>query len=184
MLYKMTKTMKYIVGILISLLLLIGILCKDLFKATFSDSYELEFKVASEQGYHGVFLGNYSSQRERLRSANMILVTGSEVIVSVTYPLNLPAKFKVKSDYGFTRLELVDAIFDTYQRVYFEEEKTSDISVIPIGERMEKIGLINRNSTNGKYRIWGHDLQDLVLEGAHIYKNEDGSVQVNLYVGS
>ncbi|SMF48899.1 hypothetical protein SAMN02745866_03204 [Alteromonadaceae bacterium Bs31] len=180
----MAKTMKYIFGILISLILLTGFLCKDLLKATFSGSYEIEFEVSSEQGSHGVFLGNYTSQRERLRAANMIVVTSNEVIVSVTYPLNSPANIEVKSDYGFTRIQLVDAIYETYQRVYSEEEETSDISVIPIGERMEKIGLINRNTTNGKYRIWGHDLQDLVLEGAHVYKHEDGSVQVNLYVGS
>ena len=48
----------------------------------------------------------------------------------------------------------------------------------------KRVGLSNRNETNGKYGIWGHDLIDLYLSDIEVYKNKSGFVTLILYVDS
>ncbi len=55
------------------------------------------------------------------------------------------------------RADLVRLISEEYQRIYLEEECTSEINVRLIP------GTLNRNETNGKFGVWGHTLEDLCL---------------------
>ncbi|WP_170132079.1 hypothetical protein [Arenicella xantha] len=177
--------MRYYLSIAMILLAsFMSFLYKDYISAVFLDSYEIEFEIKLDGRSENVHIGTFADQRENLKSSGEIVVVSSEVEISITYPLNSPSVFKVHSEGGFTRLELVDKISELYKMVYEEEEATTKISIIPVEKRMEEMGLINRNTTDGKYQIWGHDLGDLVLDGAHIYKDENGIVSVNLYVQS
>ena len=47
-----------------------------------------------------------------------------------------------------------------YHVIYKEEERTSadPAGLIP--------GMLNHTATSGKYGVWGHGIEDLVLEGA------------------
>jgi hypothetical protein len=58
---------------------------------------------------------------------------------------------------AFTRADLARAVSARYNKIYDEEEATSDVEpqYIP--------GMLNRAPTNGKYKIWGHVLGDLLL---------------------
>lgn len=53
--------------------------------------------------------------------------------------------------------------------MYNEEEKTSDV-------KSEHIpGMLNRCATNGRYGVWGHDIDDLILHSAD-YNPKTGEV--------
>jgi hypothetical protein len=99
------------------------------------------------------------------------------------YPLRNEFSFPISasSSKGFTRAELVRKIADLYKKVYEEEAQTSKIPVIPMEQRKH---LINRNETNGKYGIWGHDLDDLVLHTFEISRTADGTVRAHLGIDS
>lgn len=67
--------------------------------------------------------------------------------------------FEEKAPNGrfFTRADLARAVAARYNAIYDEEAKTTAVEpgYIP--------GMLNRNRTNGRYGIWGHDIGDLVL---------------------
>ena len=118
----------------------------------------------------------------RLIDADKIVITYSEIILIIDYPLNKPAKFIVKSSgKGFTKKQLVLEISKKYHEIYKTEESSAKTKTIPVKERE---GLINRNETDGKYGIWGHDISDLDLSSVEVYKTENGKIQVLLGIES
>ena len=92
---------------------------------------------------------------------------------NITYPLNVIVEEKVENIY--TIGELLWEIAQTYKKIYEEELTTTTIEVGQMSEN-----LINRNQTDGKYGIWGHDIGDLVFEGISIYDNGT----VDIFIGS
>src|SRR4030095_1853750 len=80
---------------------------------------------------------------------------------------------------GFTRGELVRAICDEYAHVYDAEEGTAHTKPVPPEERGERA---ERNSTDGAYGIWGHDLEDLVLTSARWVRQSNDNVRIELHV--
>ncbi|MCL2715805.1 MAG: hypothetical protein FWD68_14820 [Alphaproteobacteria bacterium] len=77
-----------------------------------------------------------------------------EVAVVVDYPLRGEFEFPLSADRpeGFTRAGIARMIAALYQRIYAEEEAGTAAAVVPKDSRQ---GLINRNTTSGKYGIWG-----------------------------
>jgi hypothetical protein len=111
-----------------------------------------------------------------------VVITDKDIKVSFDYPLKQKFLFDFHSDQGFTRKQLVELIANTYKNIYEEEERTANeyeytykneadeacictSKVIPIDIRVQMGSLMNRNRTDGKYGIWGHDIEDLWLEG-------------------
>jgi hypothetical protein len=82
---------------------------------------------------------------------------------------------------GFTKKQLILEISNKYNEIYNEEEKTAKTKTIPLDKRE---GLINRNQTNGKYGIWGHNIGDLDLSSIEVYKTRDGRIQIILVIES
>lgn len=120
---------------------------------------------------------------KQMRNAQEVVFTGTNLIVVLDYPLRKEANFPISasSPRGFTRSELARKVADLYKRVYEEEEQTSIIAVIPLEQRKR---LLNRNETNGKYGIWGHDLNDLVLHTIEISRKANGTVLAYLGIDS
>ena len=120
---------------------------------------------------------------KQMRKAEEVVFAGTNLILILDYPLHNEVTFPISatSPQGFTRAELARKVADLYKRVYEEEAQTSKIAVIPLEERK---GLINRNETNGKYGIWGHDLSDLVLHTIEISRKADGTVLAYLGIDS
>jgi hypothetical protein len=120
---------------------------------------------------------------KRLQKAEEVVFTGTNLIVILDYPLRKEVSFPISasSPGGFTRAELARKVAELYKRVYEEEAQTSTIAVIPLDQRKR---LINRNETNGKYGIWGHDLSDLVLHTIEISRKPDGTVVACLGIDS
>jgi hypothetical protein len=149
---------------------------------------EITFQVDDRDNKSGepspyVNLAQPEKDLKQMRNAEEIVFTGTNLIVVLDYPLRKEANFPISatSPQGFTRSELARKVAELYKKVYEEEEQTSKIAVIPLKERK---GLINRNETNGKYGIWGHDLDDLVLHTIEISREADGSILAYLGIDS
>lgn len=85
--------------------------------------------------------------------------------IKIEYPVSngpfyFPLRLKMET---YKKKDIVQQIRNAYFRMYEEEEETS---TTPVGQLNEHC--INRNFTNGKYGIWGHNLTDLILEDFEI----------------
>lgn len=127
------------------------------------------------------YLGVEKSEMER-SLAQMVdgdeVVAPSDFFVRYDYPLSRPVDFKFELEGPVTRRAFARALSSGYQRIYAEEEETQtyaprtmeekersamgDDGVIPDGRMI----LINRDDTDGKYGIWGHDIGDLLINHA------------------
>lgn len=93
----------------------------------------------------------------------VVLPPNKEYILVISYPLTNEAKFKIKSNKnGLTRTKLVSIIRKNYQKVYDIENGTTKIKPSHLKQ------MFNRNSTDGTFGIWGHDIGDLVLVDASV----------------
>ena len=105
-----------------------------------------------------------------------VVLEASTVTIVLDYPLTFPHYFTIAADKGFTRAELLKAISDEYQRIYREEESTATTKTVPLEHRK----VYNRNETNGKYGIWGHDIGDLALDDIYVLKGINGEIYLIL----
>jgi hypothetical protein len=109
-----------------------------------------------------------------------IVIPETKLTVIIDYPLSTSYKFELISNGGFTRAQLITEISKHYYQLYDEEEKTATIKTVPLKDRK----IFNRNRTNGKYGIWGHDLGDLVLDAIDVHKTVTGEVFLILQLES
>jgi hypothetical protein len=121
-----------------------------------------------------------SPHYDRLIDASRIVLRASSATLVIDYPLHRAARFQILPDApgaGFSVRGVVRAAAEKYAQVYAEEKATTSKPVANIP------GMMNRAESDGKYGIWGHNLDDLVLEGVHL-RTESGAVLVELQVGS
>ncbi|MGZ5971355.1 MAG: hypothetical protein ACXWP4_26980, partial [Polyangiales bacterium] len=113
---------------------------------------------------------------------SIIVLRAPTAMVLITYPLHHPTKVSVAPDQpnqSYSLRGLVRAIAERYAAIYREEAQTATKPVTKVP------GLLNRAETDGKYGIWGHDLEDLVLERIRIGRDAlSGGVLIELDVGS
>ena len=97
-----------------------------------------------------------------------IIEPSKEITILYDYPLNGTFQFKhtTENSDGFTRKELSEQIMTKYHQIYKEEEEdeADKISNLP--------GMLNRQTSYGKYGIWGHHIEDLYLHT--LYKDSTG----------
>lgn len=126
-----------------------------------------------------VSLGGFN-RHPGMENADEIVVP-KKIILSVDYPLSRTFEFTYETG-PYTRQQLADVCCDLYQRIYKEEEETiKQQNIIPTGER---VGLINRNRTDGKYGIWGHDIGDLELFEVRLVHKYDDNYVYELWIDS
>ncbi|SDK58211.1 hypothetical protein SAMN04487898_109189 [Pedobacter sp. ok626] len=116
-----------------------------------------------------------------LKNASEILINQPGVTVVIDYPLKNGYRFELNSNNGFSRELLLKEISKAYYKMYEEEEATATIKTIPVEKRTT---MYNRNETNGKYGIWGHDIADLVLSEIHVYEDSDKKLILALMIES
>ncbi|MGN6495488.1 MAG: hypothetical protein ACTHLE_26100, partial [Agriterribacter sp.] len=116
------------------------------------------------------------------KDADMIVLPYPTAKLIIDYPLLRPAVIELKSaDQGFSNKALILAISEQYQKIYKEEEATAITRTTPADQRKE---LLNRNETDGKYGIWGHDLSDLSLSEIEVYQHPNGVIYLRLGIES
>lgn len=117
----------------------------------------------------------------KLENKDEVIVNYPQINVIIDYPVSNEYVFILKSTKGFTRSQLLHEICKQYQLMYKEEEDSATIKTIPPDKRTT---IYNRNETNGKYGIWGHDIEDLALSKITVYKNGNGDIIVIPYIES
>lgn len=127
-----------------------------------------------------VNMANPSDDLLHLIAKDEVVIAQPELSVIIDYPLNNEYKFDLQSENGFSREKLALEISKAYHRIYEEEERSATIKTLP----MEQRKIHNRNETNGKYGIWGHDIGDLVLSGILVHQTADGKLVLTLNIES
>jgi len=144
----------------------------------------IDFKVKTdnltdfEDGFiPWIELENTDKDLKKLIDKDEIVISDKKVTLIIDYPVTKECKFELTSNNGFTRAALVKQISDKYHQIYQEEESTATVKTVPVKERTT---LYNRNQTDGKYGIWGHDLADLALDHILVYKAPNGDIVLSL----
>jgi hypothetical protein len=148
----------------------------------------IEFKVKTEnkKDYTDGFIPWASLENPKQDIPNLvekekIVIKQSLIKIIIDYPLTNQYEFTLTSNEGFSREQLLLEISNHYYKVFEEEEKTATIKTTPIDKRTT---MYNRNQTNGKYGIWGHDIADLVLSSINVYKTKNGEIILTLGIES
>lgn len=110
-----------------------------------------------------------------------VVIMENKLTLIIDYPLTFEYRVNLESPDGFTTEELLVAINKEYFNIYEVEEKTASVKTVAPDKR---VGLANRNQTNGKYGIWGHDIADLVLSEVKVYKTPEGQILLSLGIES
>ncbi len=118
---------------------------------------------------------------KNLVDGNKTVISEKRITVVIDYPVTNEYRFDLESKNGFTRELLLKEISRKYYEMYAEEEKSATVKTIPPDKRTT---MYNRNETNGKYGIWGHDIADLVLSEVSVFKTPSGQIIVLLVIES
>lgn len=88
-----------------------------------------------------------------------IVIPKREVVVVYRYPFNGSYSHKhiTTNPEGFTRREISEQIMQRYKQMYEEEDQDMG------GPTGNIPGLMNRDTSTGRYGIWGHGIGDLCL---------------------
>jgi hypothetical protein len=148
----------------------------------------IEFKVKTDNETNfsdgtqtGVDLEMHGKDISAVIDGDKIVIDKNAVSITIDYPLTNPYHFELRSKNGFTRSQLLKAIIEHYHQIYQEEEASATVKTLPMNERKT---LINRNTTNGKYGIWGHDIADLVLTDVSVYETDNKEIVLILGIDS
>lgn len=98
--------------------------------------------------------------------------------LDITYPLSVYPRFETLNPIKDS-FELMSFFCRCYYEVYAMEEDSignPEIGHIP--------GMYNRVTTDGCFGIWGHDIDDLVLEDIDFIELPDGKVRILPVMGS
>ena len=128
-------------------------------KDTQKDRYGNYLFFLEIEGYHTPFVVDYSKEdlRSRLLNADEIIIKDEKITIRFTYPLSVQVLVECEKEGGFARIDLFRLIYENYKKIY--DEETAAVGDPGIYER-----LYNRRKSDGPYRIWGHYLEDLLLE--------------------
>jgi hypothetical protein len=140
-------------------------------------------EVASDGVIPWISIENADKEVFNLIGKDEIVLKEQVVDLTIDYPLENVITVELRSDKknGFTRAELILKISAEYKRIYQKEEISAKEKTIPIEERE---GVVNRNTTDGKYGIWGHDLGDLDLSEIIVHKKSGKKTRLELYIES
>lgn len=146
----------------------------------FINSFSFQVKNKENEITDWASIENAEKDLENLIDKDVFVIPDSKVTIAIDYPLKNEFKFQLESKNGFTRKMLLSEISKNYYKLYKEEEESATIKTQPMEQRV----MYNRNETNGKYGIWGHDIADLVLTDIYIYKDSEGKITLVLGIDS
>ena len=145
--------------------------------ATIIDRYgNLKFwlYIGPESRVPGVLEFENKETRENLIKPNEVVIKDEKITMVVSYPLSVEFRAILEKKGGFTRLDVFKNIYEAYKRIYEEEERD-------VGDPGTYDNLYNRKQSEGKYGIWGHYLEELVIESV-IYDPKEKVL--DMFIGS
>lgn len=115
---------------------------------------------------HELHEEEYFKQTQIYQPDDVVLPPDKEYTLIIDYPVKNPYKAKITTGKsGITRKKLAEVACKHYRKMYKEEDKSTKIKPGLIK------GMFNRRETNGKFGIWGHVIEDLILHSAQIKGN-------------
>jgi hypothetical protein len=117
----------------------------------------------------------------QLMDKDIVAIKENKVTIIIDYPLTVAYRFTLKAGSGFTRERLINEISRTYHKLYKAEEASATVKTTPADQRTT---VYNRNQTDGKYGIWGHDITDLSLSYILVYRAANGEIILSLNIES
>jgi len=108
---------------------------------------------------------HYKREIKETKENDVILPAKTSFELVIDYPLSNEFRKKFKTGVkGMTRRQFINLAVKSYKYVYDTEDKD-------VGHKTGNIkGMYNRQTSEGRYGIWGHALGDLVLHTAYIKK--------------
>lgn len=94
-------------------------------------------------------------------SEQEIVDVSDKIRIHFDYPLTHEVTFTFEGKKPWRLSDILDKIAEGYCKIYDEEDETRTVDTVIRGT------LLNRPTTNGKYGIWGHILNDLYVEGLY-----------------
>jgi hypothetical protein len=128
----------------------------------------LEIVFQMEDNCDMVHIASFLENKEQLLDRDEVVIPHPHATVRFDYPLQGEHLFQVHgTEWGITRGQLVDFICTQYKTMYQEEEAAlGPMSTMEenMAKSFKSVWLMNSERTHGPYGIWGHEVEDLVLE--------------------
>ena len=104
----------------------------------------------------------YPDMVKKYPKNEIILPADKVYTLVIDYPLNKPFKGTFKtSSRGMTRQEFADLAAKTYQMIYkIEDDMEGPTPNIP--------GMLNRQTSDGPFGIWGHSIDGLTIHTLYV----------------
>lgn len=142
-----------------------------------SDFNEEEDEVSEEEVEQTKIQLKYKNQApvyiknpkfDELEDKDEIIIPKKNISILFAYPLHNKVNFTFDTDSeGFSREDILQLISESYEEIYKTENETSKIKEGTLE------GTKNRNGTNGKYSIYGHFLENLILHEISVEDRDD-----------
>ena len=113
-----------------------------------------EFK--KEVGSYPCYRVEEFPDANELINSDQVITRRKTITIRFDYPLTNKTSLTFKRKDGFTVKDFFRCVYQGYKKIYKEEGE--DPGMIQ--------GMFNRQTSHGKYGIWGHVMSDLYLEGA------------------
>ena len=143
------------------------------------DTVAIQFKVNDPHysngpsPYVGLTKKRQKHSLKYLHAPNATVIDDHMLTLVIDYPLRHPTAVSLGPRIaGFTREDLVRLIGSAYRKIYREEKASCTLPVETMARRNPDCSLLNRAESNGKYGIYGHDLEDLRLHAIVYDRNE------------
>ncbi len=135
-----------------------------------------KFWLHTSPDLHVPYILDYEDENKRasLIKPNEVVIEEEELTMVIDYPVSGDVRVELKKKEGFTRMFIFKSIYEAYKRIYKEEDKES-------GDPGIDNNLYNRRRSGGKYGIWGHYLEDLVIESVSYNPKEK---ELYMFIGS
>ena len=110
----------------------------------------------------------------QIHDIDEIFITDENIFIEFSYPLSKEVLLRYQKKGGFSKRDVIKRIGDGYKKIYEEEERE-------VGDPGTYDNLYNRRRSQGKYGIWGHTIEDLIIESMQYNPT---SKTVHLFIGS
>ena len=109
-------------------------------------------------GYMSIVHGEWETDNDDPLDPNEIVIPQCSIDIIYRYPFTgiYPFTHTTTHPQGFSRKEISEQIMHRYAQMYREEEEDA-------GNPGNITGMFNRQTTAGRYGVWGHDIGDLML---------------------
>jgi hypothetical protein len=146
--------------------------CKHIYEVKRRQNYQiqriqLEYAIPVENCEDEEYL-------QELSDLDSIIITDENIFIEFKYPLSKEVLIRYQKQGGFTKRDILKFVGEGYKKIYEEEEASA-------GDPGTYDNLYNRRRSHGKYGIWGHHIEDLVVENL---RYNPATKILQLFVGS